>query len=457
MAIKFQRVIRSAVAILIVTLSYTILPYIAYGQFSSGLFGSKMEVVLNRKRPPAVYLMGTAINVQASAQRQSDAAYAQQFADMLQSELTKNDKRLKLEAARPETLITCRLNYLDTSEKWEQRTTTEHKKVGETQEWNQKKQKNETKDVYKDVEVTRRYKVVSGSIQMSYQVKDMKTGQILDSGNPTLPYSRDFLDGNGAPETDYLKQILIQVAVGQVVPHLVPTSEPVKIMLAQGKLKDIAKLGQAGLWQRMVEAYEVMPPLKKPQDDAYREFNIGVGYEALAYQAEELETTKKFLDKAATHYGKALEMKPTEKYFVEPQKRIEQAITQYRTISDQLVAYAAYKAPPVVQKQEVTSSNQKQDAAGSKNLVQRENKSPANGTGKQMTNQEVIALAAKGLDEANLIATIKQAPAVNFDLGPEGLSQLLENKVSNTVISAMRVRQVGQRRTTSNGPRRKRP
>jgi hypothetical protein len=58
-----------------------------------------------------------------------------------------------------------------------------------------------------------------------------------------------------------------------------------------------------------------------------------------------------------------------------------------------------------------------------------------------MTNQDVVDLRAAGLDDDNLIAAIKEAKAVTFDLSPAGLKALLAGKVSNRVISAMRGRQ----------------
>jgi hypothetical protein len=44
------------------------------------------------------------------------------------------------------------------------------------------------------------------------------------------------------------------------------------------------------------------------------------------------------------------------------------------------------------------------------------------------------------LDEENMLAAIKDAKAVSFDLSPDGLKQLLTNKVPNRVIAAMRAK-----------------
>ena len=76
-------------------------------------------------------------------------------------------------------------------------------------------------------------------------------------------------------------------------------------------------------------------PFPKLSEDAYRLYNIGVAYEALAYQADDEATAMKYLEEAAINYGKAIDAKPAEKYFLEPQKRIETAIVHYKKLEDQ--------------------------------------------------------------------------------------------------------------------------
>jgi hypothetical protein len=379
---------------------------------------------------------------------------------MLESELLSHDNRLRPDNSKHETIISCEISRIDSSEKWEERRSTERKKTGEKQVWNEKKQKYETKDVMEDVEVKRNYKVVTGAINASYTVKDVKTGAILDSDSFPLTDTRAFLDGVGAPDPQEFEHKLVRNVVYSIVPRLTPTTETVKVLLAQGKLKDISKFGEAGLWQKMVEAFEMMPALKNPKDDAYRLYNTGVGYEALAYKAEELTTTKKFLDKAAVLYGQAYEANPGEKYFKEPQLRIEIAITQYRKLMEQIAAYSRAKelkdkeAPPVAN---VDPAGPGGDPVGGKGLTSTSDTKPIigqpSGT-KPFTNQDIINLAKQGLDETNLIASIKGARVVQFDLSPQSLTELLQNKISNRVIGAMRLKQAASRED-SGQPRRR--
>ena len=43
----------------------------------------------------------------------------------------------------------------------------------------------------------------------------------------------------------------------------------------------------------------------------------------------------KYLDQAAINYGKAIDARPAEKYFVDPQKRIETAIAHYKELDQE--------------------------------------------------------------------------------------------------------------------------
>ncbi|HTQ95625.1 MAG TPA: hypothetical protein VMH89_02400, partial [Candidatus Acidoferrum sp.] len=57
-----------------------------------------------------------------------------------------------------------------------------------------------------------------------------------------------------------------------------------------------------------------------------------------------------------------------------------------------------------------------------------------------LTNQKVIDMLKGGVDEDNIIATIREAKAVNFDLSPDGQISLAQNGVKGKVLAAMRDR-----------------
>src|SRR5580692_10761063 len=214
---------------------------------------------------------------------------------------------------------------------------------------------------------------VTGSLSVAFQAR---TGnQTLASNNITAKYDEEFdSGGNDAshgvmgtmsstwhrikgdtssedlnpPTEPELRSKLLTQAVHQIAQHLVNTNETVEVYLAKGKkaLDEGDKQAEAGLWQRALETYETAPSMPKPVDDAYRLYDIGVAYEALAYAAQDDKTAMKFLDEAAINYGKAVDAKPGEKYFLEPQRRIETAIAHYKELEETKRPKIAETAPP---------------------------------------------------------------------------------------------------------------
>src|SRR6202044_3595397 len=98
------------------------------------------------------------------------------------------------------------------------------------------------------------------------------------------------------------------------------------------------------LWTRALEQLETMTPFPQKEDDAYRLYNLGVVNEALAYESEDVKKARTYLQEASIDYGKAIDAKPTEKNFLQPQTRIDTALAHYKILGDQATAA---KAAPV--------------------------------------------------------------------------------------------------------------
>ena len=220
---------------------------------------------------------------------------------------------------------------------------------------------------------------------------------------------------DGPPTPSELRSRLIIDAVQQIAEHLVDSNETVDVFLARkdGPLEEGDKDAETGLWERALETYETATPFPKPEEDAYRLYDIGVAYEALAYQAEDQKATMKYLDQAAINYGKAIDAKPDEKYFLDPQKRIETAIAHYKELDQEKEAAARAKA-------ETASGNSPADA------------------GKGLTNAQVITMVKSGIDESTVLQAIRGATAVSFDLTPAGQKALTTGGVSPRELAEMK-------------------
>jgi tetratricopeptide (TPR) repeat protein len=399
------------------------------GAQSFGTLVFKDKVTLVRKLPAAVHLTGTTIKVKITGHdNQSDLIHDLQ--GLLETELLKDDPELRADESGGATIISCQI----VSFAHPQPTVTTRPSLATG--------KNGSK--------TQTYTRVTGDLSVAFQARS-SSGQTLASDNVHAKYDKEFdSNGNNAsngimgtmssawsrvtgsagsedlnPPTDAeLRGKLIQDAVRQIAEHIVTTKETIEVYLARqkGALDDGDKLAQAGLWQRALEAYETAPPLPKPQDDAYRLYNTGVAYEALAYAAEDEKSAMKYLDEAAIDYGKAIDQKPAEKYFLEPQKRIETAIAHYKMIEEQ----KNQRAVPAA----VAKGGSSAGTAGSKSGT------PA----KALTNAQIVAMVKSGMEDDTVATAIRSAKAINFDLSAAGQQDLTGNGVSAKVLAAMKAR-----------------
>jgi hypothetical protein len=266
------------------------------------------------------------------------------------------------------------------------------------------------------------------------------------------------------PPTDaQLKDKLLKDVVSQISARLVNTDEPVEVLLARGNLDEANKQAEAGLWSRYLETLETMTPLPTKEEDAYRLYNIGVAYEALAYAAEDPKAAKKDLENAAINYGKALDGKPDEKYFLTPQNRIETANAHYKKLSDQGTVSASSGSPgssgsdssgnnsTTASKSIKTSGTHSTHASTTTTTASTKTPSattakpaspkPATAAkGPALTNDQVIALVKANLDEDNIIDTIRTAPNVDFDLSVNGEINLANHGVKGKILTAMKQR-----------------
>jgi hypothetical protein len=465
---------------------------------------SKKKVTLHRKLPAVFNFTGTKFQVKVSSSDPKHNDVASVLKDRLETEISKSNPRLQADEKSPELIITCKVTGLDQPPDvlFSNNETTLAKSAPNAQG------KTQTKAVESAVQ----YKKVKGSLDISYGAYD-RSHRTLDSKNVSAKYSEDFNAATnqaanqtalekfespfkrmvgkktevaaGPPSPSELRDKLINDAVDQIVPRITTTSETIEVLLARGKLDDANKSAEGGLWTRYLEQLEQMPPFPKTKDDAYRLYNIGVAYEALAYQAESEPAEKKFLQDSTINYGLAVDAKPDEKDFIESKKRIETAMSYMRKLEAERhefeVANARPAAPP---------ENTGGTSAGNKNPEKTIDKSPgktrtADGTktssstdanadagvaktsngaaktpakaqaakpGKTVTNDDIIKMTKGHVDESTIIATIHDAPVVDFDLSSDGNVALTKEGVSSNVLAAMRARaKLPNRRTPNPG------
>jgi hypothetical protein len=407
---------------------------VAAGAAGAQEFGaSKVKVGLQRKLPALAHLSGVTIKVRVTGHdNQSDLSRDLQA--LLETELLKDDPHLRVDDSNASTIVTCQIT--DFSHPQPTVTTRPSLALG------------------KNAPKTQSYTRVTGSLSVSFQAKSAG-GQSFISDNVTAKYDEEFDSaGNNSshgvkgtvtgawkrvtggassedlnPPTDSeLRARLMNEAVHQIAEHIVNTNETVDVYLAKqkGALDEGDKEAGSGLWQRALETFETAPPSPKPDEDAYRLYNIGVAYEALAYGAEDEKSATKFLDEAAINYGKAIDAKPSEKYFLEPQKRIETAIAHYRELEEERHPKPVVAAAPEAKPSGASAPHAK--GAGPKAL----------------TNAQVIAMLKSGMEDDTVVQAIRASKAADFDLSPAGQHDLTSNGASPQVVAAMKARAARQ-------------
>ncbi len=415
----------------------------------------KSKVVLQRKLPALMPVEGDSIRVRVTAH--GDATnLAQDLQSQLLTELLKNDAKLHEDDTNPSTMVNVEITDVGRIE----RTV--------TQQPNALAGKNGPKTIP--------YLRVTASLSVAFQAKT-REGRTLGSDNITINYDETF-DSNGnntshgvmgtlnsswhkirggsnlsvddQPPTDAeLRTTLLGRAVHRMAVQIVNTSEGIEVYLAKNKgaIDEGDKAAEAGLWERALETYETAPPLSKREEDAYRLYNIGVANEALGYAAGDSKAAMRFLDEAAINYGKAIDEKPGEKYFLEPQKRIETALMHYRKLEQEKNAPppAPPVAPPVAVARDTPPPAKSTSAIESRGIhhaasTPRSSGKHAKGAERALTDAQIVAMVKAGVADETIAETVKNAKAVDFDLSSASRRRLEEAGVSAEVMKAMRIR-----------------
>jgi hypothetical protein len=402
----------------------------------------KKTANLTRVHPPQVFIPGTKIAIRATAAGGRHAAIAQRIQAELESELLGHNPRLKVDAARPDATIDLSVLQSDYSESWEDRQMVRSVKTGAVDKKN--------RPIYRDEQVTVRFKVVKYSFSTAYKVHDVRADRSLAGDTISWPYAKDFQDGNGAPDTGSLETSAVHAVVGELTTKLAPTKETIGVLLPKGSLENAAAFADAGLWSKYLDALDKLGALKTPTDEAYRQYALGVAYEALGYGADDSDTTLKYLEQASVHYNNAVDANPREGYFTKPYQsllfsrsaeapigRVQSALVQYQKLKEFAESIASRPAGGG-------------GVSGSKGDL-------TAAADDAITNQSVIDMLRAGLPEDVILTSIDSAPHTAFDVTPRGLIQLSDAKASTKMIQHIQGVAGGKKSTKSPSATKKSP
>ena len=304
---------------------------------------SKTRVTLHRSRPPEIPLLGEAVAVEvaATSRRVTDSHLAQ-----VQGRVEDALRAWKLfrVADAPEGADTVvRVSVDDLEARIRETVEYEEKyvKIGEHQEWNEKKKKWETKSDWGNRTEPVHLTVATGSVSARVKVDTPLGSHTADA---SASYDEQFKGVAKVPaearSEEALEQFLVETAGARAAAVVSFSPDPVEALLAvDGDLKPGNRLAEAGLFQQALAEWSRRT--FKGDKEAARLHNIGVAHEALAYALPpDAAEHRSKLEQASEHYRKALALDPAEKYFAEPLRRVEASL-----------AYAAGAAAFVAERQ----------------------------------------------------------------------------------------------------------
>jgi hypothetical protein len=323
-----------------------------------------------------------------------------------------------------------------------------------------------------------------GKVEASYQAIDAANQAPLDSENLVSSISAEpgtasswksalHMPAKGACGTEAKSSMheaqdaLVDGIVRQMGQRAAPTDEVIAVKLPGGKLDALSRLAMAQRWGTLEEQADKMEKLPKPEEDAYRLYLIALAKEAQAYdmareaaQQEEGKRTditeaqanadfqkaQHLLDDARKLYKDAIQAKPGEKEFQEPDTRMERAIAVYATIARHKAEYQKFLAQQKTAAPVQTASNA---SSGDPKVVRAAATGPAGASaGPSPLNQIVqFCQAGMSLDSINDYINDKQfltdaresSYTFNFRTDPLTLSSNCKDKAS-AIQRSMRTR-----------------
>ena len=409
-------------------------------QAKEGFGINKLAVQLSRARPPEVLITDTRIAIRSSGQGQG-GSFESQLIAALESELIGNDPRLRLEADHPETLIEIALLDHSIEDRWETRTVSQMVRTGTN---------SKGKPVYDSRQVKVRYKLITQVANVALKVSSLNQDRTQLADTVLWSYDNDYKEGRDAPAHSQLESMARAWLAQRIARRLTPTREQVGVLVPKGSFKELSNLAKSGLWGRYLEALEGRQPLPAARDEAYRQYALGLAYEALGYEAEEPLITINYLEQASLHYNSAIAQNPEEKFFTNAYEGTsfmsELGSSVVRVFGNDPSRSAPRKRAMAPLERVQTALEQYQQtvdfaqqletgfdaAVGAKDLVGE----PQGGEGEVVVdNAAIIDMVRAGLDDEIILTTLESAPATRFDTTPQGLIQLAKGQVSSQIIA----------------------
>jgi hypothetical protein len=295
---------------------------------------SKTRVMLPRVRPPVNALLAETVYLDIRSESpEVTGAHVSIVKGRVEDALRGSDMYRLVDRERgADAVLRVSLSALRAEVRDEVRMETKYVKIGERQEWNDKKKKMETKDVYGNRSEPENWRIADGSLSATVEVQGQGGERTTDVGGS---YHKQFkMEGSVPPEAsteESLKRFLVTATADNVVGQVTFAPDPVEVLLAvNDELKAGNKLAEAGLFREALDEWNRRT--YKGDTEAARLHNVGVAHEALAYKLPPFTPEHRAqLTEAKEDYLKALQLDSGEKYFRDPPPRVDQSLAYAAT------------------------------------------------------------------------------------------------------------------------------
>jgi hypothetical protein len=286
----------------------------------------KTKVMLPRYRPPELRMAGRTVAVEvASESRRVSRRHESVVRGRLEEALRAwGAFELRQAGQDADNIVRIHLDDLEARVHSDIEYETRYVKVGTKEEWNEKKNRYETKDVYDNRREPVAVRVVSGHLDGQVELVRGADTQTARAG---ADYRDRFKGDASVPreaESEMaLEDFLVEEAAARAVAAVCYTPDPVEALLAvDGDLKPGNRLAESREWSRALAEWSRQS--FKGEKEAARLHNLGVAHEALAYGLPvDSPELREHLEVASTHYDRARQLDRDEKFFLPPLERIQ--------------------------------------------------------------------------------------------------------------------------------------
>lgn len=398
-------------------------------------FGAlKKTALITRIKAPEVFLPGNRLAVRVNQTDPNFQSAAERIAQTVEADLLNADPRFTAASSAPDMVVEISVLQSAGDRQTSTREVTKSKVVGKDAEGKARY------SYYQDTVTDYHF---SYAFEATYRVDDVRNGdsRTLHADSFSHSFSEKYTEGNTLPTEQSMQDDALAAAAKFIVAKLAPTHQAFQALIPKGSFKDLVALAENRHWSRYLQAVPRVPRVKKAEDEAYREYAMGLAYEGLGYNAETADQTLRYLEQALVHYNRAIEIKPSEKYFLEAYEGFGIPVPIIGKIGTSRLALApldrvrtsmlSYEEIKKFQEELGTGSL----TAGSKSLDGHAGASQEAASG--LNNQQVIEMVRAELSQDIIITTITSCEEHDFDISPDGLIKLSRAGVDPAIIRAV--------------------